>query len=270
MKPRSLGRRIRREVQPDWDDVHEARVLRKVLATTTFRRRRRWPWVAVGAAGAVVAAAIALLIAGGPSPRRLATESERSQAPMSAVPAADAKAEPRVGTRVDKKVEPEEVRHVAPVPPSAPKPPLETTEARRPPRRPERPRPAPAEAEPPDADALLRQADAARRAGELAEATRLLETFVHTHRTHAEASAARMSLARVLEQRGRLEAAARTYEALLGPGVVGTLREDARAGAARVWSRHGKDERARPHARTYLQRNPDGPHAAAMKAIVGP
>jgi tetratricopeptide (TPR) repeat protein len=122
----------------------------------------------------------------------------------------------------------------------------------------------------PSADDLLRRADAARRRGALVEATMLLERFVDGHPDHAEVDPARMSLARVLEQRGRFEQAARAYEALLGQRVIGTIREDARAAAARVWSRHGREDRARDHARTYLDRNPNGPHASVMKEIAKP
>jgi hypothetical protein len=241
-RPRSIGEAIRREVQPAWDEVNEARVLRRVMS----QRPRRATWAIVTIAiAAVIVAAIAMWQV------NVATHEDvtrGSLAPMERM-------EPSRRETSVRMEAPSKPRRIEATPPQVePSPPFVD--------------PAPAViTRRPDAASLLEQADAARRRGELVEATSLLRRFIDAHPRHPEAASVRMSLARVLEQRRRFVEAARAYEALLGASVIGPIREDARAGAARVWARAGRDERARAHAQAYLERNPSGPHVRAMEAI---
>ena len=260
MRARSIGEAIRREVLPVWDEATEARVLRRVSMRNDAPRRAMWPIVLVALAAVIVAMISMWRVsvatqdeagAGTMAPMERAEPSERETSVHAK--SDDTKGKVAAPERVDAmptaEVDVVDLHATPPIEIDAPKGRRE------------------AATRPPDAASLLDQADAARRRGDLVEATSLLRKFIDAHPRHPEVVSVRMGLARVLEQRKRFAEAARAYEALLSADVIAPIREDARAGAARVWARAGRADLARVHAQTYLERSASGPHARAMEAI---
>lgn len=120
----------------------------------------------------------------------------------------------------------------------------------------------------PGPDALLEQADAARRRGDLADAAKMLRQFTKRHVGHADAATAWFQLGKVERRRGRHRAAATAFgtSRKLLRGKV--LESDALAEHARSLAAAGKDRDAKARAEEYLRWKPGGLHAADMRAIV--
>ncbi len=119
-----------------------------------------------------------------------------------------------------------------------------------------------------DIEALFKEVDAARRAGRLERAARLLRRIVASFPRDPRVVAALFTLGRVELARGRAAAAARAFRRCYGRSPRGPLAEDALAAAARAWARAGRVDRAHRAAARYLQRYPAGAHAGAMRRIV--
>lgn len=135
---------------------------------------------------------------------------------------------------------------------------------------PERTRPARRRPAPPPVrtmESLLSDADRARRAGNLDEAVRALETAVSVHGSDPRAATALFTLGRVERRRGRDEAAAvafgRAYEQ--DPNAV--LAEDALAEAAVSWATAGRADRAHEAAARYLTRFPSGEYVSRVRRL---
>ncbi len=272
-RAKAVGRQIRREVEPRWEPAAQARVLRRVLAAAPARPSRRWP---IALAVTVAAGLVAMLAWRSIRSLDVVNANSPSMAPMhgglpaSASGRASTASPPRGMTSVAREPaaresganeptanEPRPSDHNVNQPPPPPSTAPSVTHDER-----------PAEDQPATAPDLLEAADAARRAGSLARATRLLRRVIAETPKHRDIAAARMALARVLEQRQRFGEAARAYETLLDSKDAGHLREDAQAGAARAYERHGDHERARSHAQTYLERYPAGLHATAIEGLL--
>lgn len=94
---------------------------------------------------------------------------------------------------------------------------------------------------------LFRDANAARRAGDVTEAAALYRRLQHEHPTSAESQASRVSLGRLLlDKQGDATGALEQFDAYLkGEATDGALAEEARIGRALALQRLGKkrDER---------------------------
>lgn len=122
----------------------------------------------------------------------------------------------------------------------------------------------------PSAASLQAAADAARIAGDNAQAAIALERLVALHPRDPRVPDALFSLGRVERARGRLGASARAFERCYATAPGGPLAQDALAEAAQSWSSAGNDEAARDDAAKYLKRWPRGVAVARMRAIAGP
>jgi transmembrane sensor len=112
---------------------------------------------------------------------------------------------------------------------------------------------------------LLGEADALRRAGRVAAATRSLREIVRRHRRDPRAPAAAFTLGRLLLDTGDDRAAARAFADARALAPRGPLAEDALAREVEAWARAGASERARARARRYLELHPDGARAEAVR-----
>ncbi len=119
-----------------------------------------------------------------------------------------------------------------------------------------------------DLGALFEEVDAARRAGRLERAARLLRRIVASFPHDPRVVTALFTLGRVELGRGRAAAAARAFRRCYARSPRGPLAEDALAAEARAWVKAGRLGWAQKAAARYLQRYPAGAHAAAMRRIV--
>ena len=124
--------------------------------------------------------------------------------------------------------------------------------------------------EPPDLEALMRSADAARRAGHPAQALPYLRRLLRDHPADARAPLAAFTLGRILLAELDRPAEAADAFALsrrLAPG--GPMASHALAREVEAAARSGDAARARRLAETYVATYPAGPHLAAVKGHGG-
>jgi hypothetical protein len=120
------------------------------------------------------------------------------------------------------------------------------------------------------AQALLKQADAARARGDAALGAQLLRRILREHAKDPRASLAALTLGRLLlrELHRPAEAAAAFEQVeLRAPGSP--FAEDALAHQAEAWQAAGQVEKSRRLAAAYLNRYPAGRHARHMRALAG-
>lgn len=120
----------------------------------------------------------------------------------------------------------------------------------------------------PSMEALLAEADLARRAGRLDEAARALRAAIIAHGGDPRVSTALFSLARVERRRGRDAAAAQAFERAYAADPDAVLAEDALAEAAVSWAACGRADRAHADAARYLERFPSGEYVGRVRALV--
>jgi len=114
----------------------------------------------------------------------------------------------------------------------------------------------------------LREADQARRTGDLEGASRVLQALIAEHGGDPRASRASFTLGRVERSRGRHREAARAFEACLKSDPKGPLAEDALAEAAVAWSAAGDLPRSRALAHEYLTRFASSTHSARIRTLL--
>jgi cytochrome c-type biogenesis protein CcmH/NrfG len=119
-----------------------------------------------------------------------------------------------------------------------------------------------------DVDAMLDEADAARRDGRLPEAATLLRKIATTHAADARAPSVWFMLGRVERRRGRHEAAAQAFRRAARLATSDALAEDALAEEATAWHDAGATQKAASAAERYLERWPSGTHAKRVQTIV--
>ena len=122
----------------------------------------------------------------------------------------------------------------------------------------------------PDVEALMRSADAARRAGHPAQALPYLRRLLREHPADARAALAAFTLGRILLAELDRPAEAADAFALsrrLAPG--GPMASHALAREVEAAARSGDAARARRLAETYVANYPAGPHLAAVKGHGG-
>ena len=127
----------------------------------------------------------------------------------------------------------------------------------------ERSEPAPT----PTVNDLLRQVDAARRAGDVALAAQLLRRILTAHPRDPRIPSVLFTLGRVERTRAP-ERAARAFSDCVRRAPTGPLAEDALAEEAESWLAASNTVQAERAARTYLDRYPQGSHAVRMRGIV--
>jgi transmembrane sensor len=125
----------------------------------------------------------------------------------------------------------------------------------------------PSQRDRPSVDELLGRIDAARGAGDDAEAAKLLGSLLRDHSGDPRATTAAFTLGRVERSRGRHRAAAEAFADYLKRAPQGVLAEDATAEQARSWADAGELEQARAIARRSLELWPRGTHAARMREL---
>lgn len=114
---------------------------------------------------------------------------------------------------------------------------------------------------------LFRDANAARRAGDVTSAIALYRKLIDHHRGTPESHAARVSLGRLLLDR-RNDPAGALVELdayLASPAADRSLAEEARLGRALVFQRQGRSEEERRAWKELLDRHPDSLHAARAR-----
>lgn len=117
-------------------------------------------------------------------------------------------------------------------------------------------------------DDLLVLADVARLSGHPADAIRPLERVVAEHASDPRASLTAFSLGRVQDRLGHPDRAARAFEQALSlGGLPAGLRMDALARRASALESAGDHAGAVQSARAYLEVQPDGRDATAMRVI---
>lgn len=114
---------------------------------------------------------------------------------------------------------------------------------------------------------LLALADVARLSGHPSEAIAPLSRIVFEHASDPNAGLAAFSLGRIEDQLGHPAQAARAFGHALRIGLPGALTGDALAREALALDAAGEDAAARAAAGRYLERLPDGPHAAEMRSV---
>ncbi len=125
----------------------------------------------------------------------------------------------------------------------------------------------PAAARSEDAEALMAQADEARRAGRAEEAASLLERAM-AREDDASAGVAAFTLGRMeLDVLSRPERAARAFSRALTLRLPPRLREDARARLVEAHARAGDREAARRAAEAYRAEHPSGRHTERVRAL---
>jgi TolA-binding protein len=112
---------------------------------------------------------------------------------------------------------------------------------------------------------MFARANAARRRGDHVGAIVLYRDLLRDHPDAAEASAARVTLGRLLLDDGDAEGALRSFDAYLRGGD-GALREEAMVGRARVLGRLGRDGEERGAWSALLQSYPQSIHAERARA----
>lgn len=128
--------------------------------------------------------------------------------------------------------------------------------------------PARARPRPPSAETLMRNADRARKSGDVATALESLRRVLEVHPKDSRAPLAAFTLGRI-EQGRRHHAAAARYFAKVRRLGKSSLREHALAREAEAWASAGEDGKAMARAREYLDRYPTGPRAAQVRALAG-
>lgn len=118
-------------------------------------------------------------------------------------------------------------------------------------------------------DALLSEANAARREGDYPSAAATLRELIATHPDDPQIPSALVTLGLVENKRGRFGAAAKAFRSAHARDPDGPLGESAMAEEAAALDRAGERARARTAAETYLTAHPDGAHAPRMRAILG-
>lgn len=110
---------------------------------------------------------------------------------------------------------------------------------------------------------LFRDANGARRAGDVDAAVELYGALIARHGATAEADAARVSLGRLLlDRRGDVAGALAQFDAYLGsPSSDRALAEEARMGRALVFQRQGRHEQERRAWLELLEKHPDSLYA---------
>lgn len=156
-----------------------------------------------------------------------------------------------------------------PMPPPAPAPEPEVAPAEEPdvtrPRRVAPPEPSRSASE------LLRDASAARRRGELAEAASLYRELQGRFPSSRETAVSRVAYGRLLlDQRGDAAAALAQFDRYLAGGGGGALAEEARAGRALSLARLGRQAESRAAWRDLLTHHPDSVHAERARRAIGP
>lgn len=120
------------------------------------------------------------------------------------------------------------------------------------------------------AEELLALADVARLSGHPIEAVAPLELLLREHRGDASAALAAFTLGRVeADAMHRPARAASAFEDAIALGIPRALLADALARLALAREASGDREGAREVAARYLAQAPEGPHAAAMRALEG-
>jgi tetratricopeptide (TPR) repeat protein len=114
---------------------------------------------------------------------------------------------------------------------------------------------------------LFRDANAARRAGEVATSVDLYKTLIARHADSAEAHAARVSLGRLLlDKQGDAAGALVQFDSYLRSGSSDrALAEEARLGRALVFQRQGRQEEERRAWQELLERHSDSLHSARAR-----
>lgn len=136
---------------------------------------------------------------------------------------------------------------------------------------PARPGPATARALQEERDRIadvMRKVDAARRAGRLAQAVKLIRSLITKYPRNWRVTTATFTLARIEHARRSYGAAARAYALYRRRSPSGPLAEDALAGEARARRAVGQKSFARNLARTYLKKYPQGTHAKSMRSVM--
>lgn len=119
-------------------------------------------------------------------------------------------------------------------------------------------------------DALLEQADAARKARDWDAAAGLLRKVLAARPGRLRSSSALFTLGRVERSRLRHSQAAAAFRSCRTRSPEGPLAEDALAEEATSWADAGVHDRAREAATLYLERHASGTHARRMRAILAP
>jgi len=120
-----------------------------------------------------------------------------------------------------------------------------------------------------DPEELLSLADVARRSGHAARAEEPLTELLRRFPDDPAAALGAFTLGRLrADQLGRPADAAEAFERALRSSLPSTLVPDALARLALARRDAGQPERARADATRYLERFPNGPRAAEMRAIV--
>jgi transmembrane sensor len=120
-----------------------------------------------------------------------------------------------------------------------------------------------------DAGDLLLAADIARLSGHPEDAVRPLRAVCDRHSGDRRAPVAAFTLGRVLlDNLGRPADAAAAFRRARVLWPAGPLAEDAFSREADAWERAGRPDAARAAAGEYLERYPNGRHAAAMRKIL--
>lgn len=120
-----------------------------------------------------------------------------------------------------------------------------------------------------DPEELLTLADVARRSGHAARAEEPLTELLRRFPDDPAAALGAFTLGRLrADQLGRPADAAEAFERALRSSLPSTLVPDALARLALARRGAGQHERARADATRYLERFPNGPRAAEMRAIV--
>jgi len=126
-----------------------------------------------------------------------------------------------------------------------------------------------APAVPADSRQLLEQANAARRSGDVAQAAELLETLRVRYPRDPRAALASFELGRLrLDVLGDLPGAVQALRQSIALAPSGVFREDAEACLATAYARMRDRPRCELARRTYLERYPEGTHAAELSALV--
>jgi len=127
--------------------------------------------------------------------------------------------------------------------------------------------PAPESPEAATLSNLLEQVDAARKQGELVEASQLLDQIAEQFPRDPRAIAAMFTRGNVERALGNHRKAARAYSRCFELAPSGPLAEDAMAESAACWAEAGDAARASDAAWSYLERYPSGTHAGRMRRL---
>lgn len=113
---------------------------------------------------------------------------------------------------------------------------------------------------------LLKEADTARRGGDLEAALKLLQELLRDHRKDPRAPLAAFTLGKLqTEELAQPEAAARSFALSQALEPDGPLAEDALAREVKAWDAAGKKDHARERAEEYLRRYPQGVRSALVR-----